>query len=46
MRAIPNNAILQQFGYIANVVAGLGTAVGSDKERFIDNSDLNANVNL
>jgi phosphoenolpyruvate carboxylase len=35
MRAIPNNAILQQFGYIANVVAGLGSAVGSDKERFI-----------
>ena len=35
MRAIPNNAILQQFGYIANVVAGLGTAVGSDKERFV-----------
>lgn len=34
MRAIPNNAILQQFGYIANVVAGLGTAVGSDRERF------------
>jgi phosphoenolpyruvate carboxylase len=35
MRAIPNNAILQQFGYIAHVVAGLGAAVGSDKERFI-----------
>jgi len=34
MRAIPNNAILQQFGYIANVVAGLGTAVGADRERF------------
>lgn len=34
MRAIPNNAILQQFGYIANVVAGLGTAVGNDRERF------------
>jgi phosphoenolpyruvate carboxylase len=34
MRAIPNNAILQQFGYIANVVAGLGTAVGSDSDRF------------
>lgn len=34
MRAIPNNAILQQFGYTANVVAGLGTAVGSDRERF------------
>ena len=35
MRAIPNNAILQQFGYIANVVAGLGAAVGSDRARFI-----------
>ena len=35
MRAIPNNAILQQFGYIANVVAGLGTAVGSDRDRFL-----------
>ena len=36
MRAIPNNAILQQFGYVANVVAGLGAAVGSERERFID----------
>lgn len=35
MRAIPNNAILQQFGYIANVVAGLGAAVGSERERFV-----------
>jgi len=35
MRAIPNNAILQQFGYIANVVAGLGAAVGSDRDRFV-----------
>lgn len=35
MRAIPNNAILQQFGYTANVVAGLGVAVGADKERFV-----------
>ncbi|MGQ0455741.1 MAG: phosphoenolpyruvate carboxylase [Hyphomicrobium sp.] len=34
MRAIPNNAILQQFGYVANVVAGLGTAVNNDRERF------------
>lgn len=34
MRAIPNNSILQQFGYVANVVAGLGTAVGNDRERF------------
>ena len=36
MRAIPNNAILQQFGYIANVVAGLGSAVGSERDRFIE----------
>lgn len=35
MRAIPNNAILQQFGFLANVVAGLGAAVGADKSRFI-----------
>lgn len=36
MRAIPNNAILQEFGYMANVVAGLGAAVGSERERFIE----------
>jgi phosphoenolpyruvate carboxylase len=36
MRAIPNNAILQQFGYIANVVAGLGSAVGSERDRFVE----------
>ena len=36
MRAIPNNAILQQFGYVANVVAGLGAAVGADRDRFVD----------
>jgi phosphoenolpyruvate carboxylase len=36
MRAIPNNAILQQFGYAANVVAGLGAAVGSERERFVE----------
>lgn len=35
MRAIPNNAILQQFGYIANVVAGLSAAVGSERDRFV-----------
>ena len=34
MRAIPNNAILQQFGYIANVVAGLGAGVGADRDSF------------
>ncbi|HET6322291.1 MAG TPA: phosphoenolpyruvate carboxylase [Hyphomicrobium sp.] len=36
MRAIPNNAILQQFGYTANVVSGLGAAVGSERDRFIE----------
>ncbi|KWT70950.1 Phosphoenolpyruvate carboxylase [Hyphomicrobium sulfonivorans] len=36
MRAIPNNAILQEFGYVANVVAGLGAAVGSERERFVE----------
>ncbi len=36
MRAIPNNAILQQFGYVANVVAGLGAAVGVERERFVE----------
>ncbi len=35
MRAIPNNAILQQFGYIANVVAGLGAATWIDRDSFI-----------
>lgn len=35
MRAIPNNAILQQFGYVANVVAGLGDAAGYDRDRII-----------
>ena len=35
MRAIPNNAILQQFGYVANVVAGLGAATWIDRDRFI-----------
>ena len=36
MRAIPNNAILQQFGYVANVVAGLSAGVGSERERFVE----------
>lgn len=36
MRAIPNNSILQQFGYVANVVAGLGAAVGSERDRFVE----------
>ena len=36
MRAIPNNAILQQFGYLANVVSGLGAGVGSERDRFVE----------
>ncbi|MDX2259028.1 MAG: phosphoenolpyruvate carboxylase [Hyphomicrobiaceae bacterium] len=35
MRAIPNNAILQQFGYVANIIAGLGFAAGFDRDRFV-----------
>lgn len=35
MRAIPNNAILQQFGYVANIVAGLGVAAGYDRDKII-----------
>ncbi len=44
MRAIPNNAILQQFGYIANVVAGLGAAVGSERERFVEVAKTSARL--
>ena len=36
MRAIPNNAILQQFGYVANVVAGTGAATRYDREHFVE----------
>jgi len=36
MRAIPNNAILQQIGYVANVVSGLGAAVGTERDRFVE----------
>ncbi|WP_350335895.1 phosphoenolpyruvate carboxylase [Coralliovum pocilloporae] len=36
MRAIPNNALLQQFGYVANVVAGVGAAFGHDNDRFLE----------
>lgn len=35
MRAIPNNAILQQFGYIANVVAGIGAAAGYERDKVV-----------
>lgn len=34
LRAIPHNAILQQLGYLANVVAGAGTAISRSPEGF------------
>ena len=36
MRAIPHNAILQQMGYLVNVVSGIGEAVRYERERFAD----------
>jgi phosphoenolpyruvate carboxylase len=34
LRAIPNNAILQQLGWCANVMHGIGAAAGRDPELF------------
>jgi phosphoenolpyruvate carboxylase len=34
MRAIPNNAVLQQLGLLANTVSGLGRATAKDPEQF------------
>lgn len=34
IRAIPNNAILQQLGYMANTCAGYGTAIDRSPEKF------------
>jgi phosphoenolpyruvate carboxylase len=34
LRAIPHNAILQQLGFLANTLGGLGQAVAKDPERF------------
>jgi phosphoenolpyruvate carboxylase len=34
LRAIPNNAVLQQMGFLANVVGGLGRASAIDLETF------------
>lgn len=34
IRAIPHNAVLQQLGYPVNVIAGMGTATGGERERF------------
>lgn len=36
VRAIPHNAMLQQMGYMANVLGGYGTAIQSAPERFND----------
>lgn len=46
MRAIPNNAILQQFGYIANVVAGLSAGVGTERDRFISLAKVSPRLRL
>ncbi len=34
LRAIPNNGVLQQLGYLANSLYGLGQAAGKDRARF------------
>ena len=39
LRAIPNNAILQQLGWIANVLHGLGQAAARDPELFAELRD-------
>jgi phosphoenolpyruvate carboxylase len=36
LRAIPHNAILQQMGYLANSLGGVGRAMALDLERFVD----------
>lgn len=36
MRAIPHNAILQQLGFLANVISGMGSAAYIDSEQFLE----------
>ena len=36
IRAIPHNAILQQLGFLAVVISGMGTAATVDRERFVE----------
>jgi phosphoenolpyruvate carboxylase len=36
IRAIPNNAVLQQLGYMANTIMGTGTAANRNPRRFYD----------
>jgi len=35
LRAIPNNALLQQLGHLANTIGGLGKATALDRETFL-----------
>lgn len=39
IRAIPHNAILQQLGYMANTLAGVGTAIRRRPEHFFEMRD-------
>jgi len=39
MRAIPHNAILQQFAIPANVAGGIGTAIGREDDRFVEHAN-------
>lgn len=39
IRAIPHNAILQQMGFMANTLGGLGTAISKDRERYTEIRD-------
>ena len=36
MRAIPHNAILQQLGFLANVISGFGSAAQIDADQFVE----------
>ena len=36
MRAIPHNAILQQLGFLANVISGFGSAAEIDADQFVE----------
>lgn len=36
MRAIPHNAILQQLGFLLNVVSGIGDTLHHQRDRFVD----------
>ena len=35
IRAIPHNAILQQLGFLANSIGGLGAAIANEQEHFV-----------